>query len=246
MNPFGDSDEQFLLRLRQEVEAWEQAGTITAEQGQAILDRYPAADSLPGAAARKRQALVVGLSILGAALVGLGIITFFAANWDDIPKSVRLAVLVAGVALSYGAGYYLWQRAGYVGRGRGVGPAGLHHLRGRGASRRPGLPHPGAPSQPDPLLVLGRAPPSLRYTLTASDVSGHSPVPGRRRIPAGALAGTGFGRRSLPLDHRCLSAPWGRCSTPLAGPRNRSTSGSRWADFSAPSGYSRSSERFTC
>ena len=117
MNPFGDSDERFLLRLRREVEAWEQAGTITAEQGQAILARYPAADSLPGAAARKRQALVVGLSILGAALVGLGIITFFAANWDDIPKSVRLAVLVAGVALSYGAGYYLWQRAGYVGVG---------------------------------------------------------------------------------------------------------------------------------
>ena len=117
MNPFGDSDERFLQRLRREVEAWEQAGTITAEQGQAILARYPAADSLPGVAARKRQALVLGLSILGAALVGLGIITFFAANWDDIPKSVRLAVLVAGVALSYGAGYYLWQRAGYAGVG---------------------------------------------------------------------------------------------------------------------------------
>ena len=117
MNPFGDSDERFLLRLRWEVETWQQNGTITAEQGRAILARYPAADSLTGAAARKRQALVVGLSILGAALVGLGIITFFAANWDEIPRGVKLGVLVAGVALSYGAGYYLWQRAGYAGVG---------------------------------------------------------------------------------------------------------------------------------
>ena len=78
-----DPHRRFLSQLRQEVEAWEREGTITAEQGRAILSRYPA-DSPDSATARSRQALVVGLSILGAALVGLGIITFFAANWDDM------------------------------------------------------------------------------------------------------------------------------------------------------------------
>ena len=102
----------FLARLRREVEAWQQDGTITAEQGQAILARYPAYS--PGyEASRRRQALVVGLSILGAILIGLGVITFFAANWDEISRGVKLGSLVVGMALSYGAGYFVWQRMGY-------------------------------------------------------------------------------------------------------------------------------------
>ena len=113
MNPFEDFNRRFVSQLRQEVEEWQQDGTISAEQGQAILARYPA-DSVGYEAARRRQGLVVGLSILGAVLVGLGIITFFAANWDEIPRSVKLGALVAGVVLSYGAGFFLWQRLGYT------------------------------------------------------------------------------------------------------------------------------------
>ena len=113
MMPFGDSGRSFMSRLRQEVEAWEREGTITAEQAQEILARYPE-DSPDYEAARRRQALVVGFSILGAVLVGLGVITFFAANWDEIPRGVKLGALFAGVAISYGAGYLLWQRLGYT------------------------------------------------------------------------------------------------------------------------------------
>ena len=113
MLPFRDVGRSFVSRLREEVEAWQRDGTITADQAQAILARYPE-DSAGYEAARRRQALVVGFSILGAALLGLGIITFFAANWDEIPRGVKLAALVAGVALSYGAGYLLWQRLGYT------------------------------------------------------------------------------------------------------------------------------------
>ena len=88
-------------------------GVISAEQGRAILARYP--PESPGyEAARRRQALVVGLSILGAALVGLGIISFFAANWDEIPRGIKLGSLVISILLAYGAGYFLWQRLGYT------------------------------------------------------------------------------------------------------------------------------------
>lgn len=113
MNPFEDFDRRFVSRLRREVEEWQQDGTISAEQGRAILARYPA-DSVGYEAARRRQGLVIGLSILGAVLVGLGVITFFAANWDEIPRSVKLGALIAGVVLSYGAGFFLWQRLGYA------------------------------------------------------------------------------------------------------------------------------------
>ena len=113
MNSFGDFNQRFVSHLRQEIEVWQQDGTITAEQGRAILGRYPA-DSPGYEASRRRRALVVGLSILGAVLLGLGIITFFAANWAEIPRGVKLGTLVVGTAVSYGAGYYIWQRLGYV------------------------------------------------------------------------------------------------------------------------------------
>ena len=113
LNPFEDFDRRFVSQLRREVEEWQRDGTISAEQGQAILARYPG-DSVGYETARRRQGLVIGLSILGAVLVGLGIITFFAANWDEIPRSVKLGALIAGVVLSYGAGFFLWQRLGYT------------------------------------------------------------------------------------------------------------------------------------
>ena len=112
MNPPEDSNQRFASRLLQEVEAWQGDGTITAEQGQAILARYPAYP--PGyEASRRWHPLIVGLSVLGAVLIGLGVITFFAANWEAIPRGVKLGSLAAGMALSYGAGYVIWQRMGY-------------------------------------------------------------------------------------------------------------------------------------
>ncbi len=111
MNPLDANTPRFVSRLREEVEAWLEDGTVTDEQAQAILARYP--DYPPGhEASRRRQGLVTGLSILGGVLIGLGVITFFAANWDEIPKTVKLASLIAAMALSYGAGYAIWQRSG--------------------------------------------------------------------------------------------------------------------------------------
>ena len=108
----GDFSRRFASQLREEVQEWERDGTITTEQAQSILSRYPGT-SADHEAARRRQALVVGLSILGAVLVGLGVITFFAANWNEIPRGVKLGALVVGIALSYGSGFFLWQRLGY-------------------------------------------------------------------------------------------------------------------------------------
>ena len=111
MSPFSDGDYKFVSRLREELKAWQRDGTITSEQVQAILVRYP--DYPPGhEASRRRQRLVTGLSILGGILIGLGVITFFASNWDEISHGVKLASLIAGMLLSYGAGYALWQRSG--------------------------------------------------------------------------------------------------------------------------------------
>ncbi len=112
MTPFDADNQRFVSRLRDEVASWQQDGTISDEQAHAILARYP--ENVPGyEASRRRQPLVVALSVLGAVLIGLGVISFYAANWDEISRTVRLVSLIAGVLLSYGAGYYVWQRTSY-------------------------------------------------------------------------------------------------------------------------------------
>ena len=111
MNPLDANNHRFVARLREEVEAWQRDGVVTDEQADAILARYP--DYAPGfEASRRRQSLVVALSVLGAVLIGLGVITFFAANWDEISRTTKLVALIAGVLLSYGSGYLVWQRSG--------------------------------------------------------------------------------------------------------------------------------------
>jgi uncharacterized membrane protein len=54
---------------------------------------------------RERMAAVLG--VMGALVTGFGVILFFAANWGDIPRWLRVASLIAGMALLYGLGYYL-------------------------------------------------------------------------------------------------------------------------------------------
>lgn len=111
MSSTDPGDHRFVSRLRQEVEVWSRDGDITPEQARAILARYPETPAA-GESSRRRQRLVAGLAILGSVLIGLGVITFYAANWDEIPRGLRLASLLAAMLLAYGAGYAIWQRRG--------------------------------------------------------------------------------------------------------------------------------------
>ena len=232
INPSENANNQrFVARLRLEVEAWLQDGTVTAEQAQAILARYPA--YVPGyEASRRRQSLVVGLSILGAILIGLSVITFFAANWDEISRSVKLGSLIVGMALSYGSGYYLWNRAGYgayavalVLLGCIIYGAGVHLI---------GQIYHIDVEQPQPLdvLVPRHSAPGLRHPFPPGDGPCHRSVPGRRGLPIGSLVGGGFRlkyclidfARGFPLKCRhivCGPLPF-TCSVPL---RDRQSEG---------------------
>ena len=108
----GPVPEQFLDRLTEEVRQWRDDGTITDEQARAILDRYPSGRSgVPGRLAQGR--LVQALAIVGAVLVGLGVILFFAANWDGIPRGGKFALLGAVVLGAHGLAYFLWAVQGY-------------------------------------------------------------------------------------------------------------------------------------
>ena len=103
------ADPRFLAGLPAEVEHWRASGIISGEQARDILGSY----DFPEAAEAPRNRLVTVLLIMGAVLVGLGVILFVAANWQEIPSGVKLAMMFIGVPVIYGAGFLLRYRFDY-------------------------------------------------------------------------------------------------------------------------------------
>ncbi len=101
------ASDQFRRSLRQEGEQWQREGLLSGEQWQRLRDRY-GLDALE-AQAENRFTLI--LMALGAVLVGIGVITYGAANWDEIPKVVRsVGLFGAFLATSFG-GFGLFRSA---------------------------------------------------------------------------------------------------------------------------------------
>ncbi len=88
--------------LRGEVDAWVRDGLISPEQAERIKARYPVAPEH-----RDYSRLIAILSTLGVLLVGAGVILFFAANWQGIPKWGKLTLILGAIMATHGLGYYL-------------------------------------------------------------------------------------------------------------------------------------------
>ena len=93
----------FLKRLRRELPQWREEGWIVAESEPAILAHVAAQ---AGGARRAPLAF----AILGVILFGAGVITFFAANWAEMAKIAKLAVLFGGLWSAYAAAGWLLTR----------------------------------------------------------------------------------------------------------------------------------------
>jgi uncharacterized membrane protein len=89
----------FEERIAAEARAWAEEGLVSPEQADAIAARYADTERV-----RRRDRFVQTLAFVGAIGVGLGVILFFAANWDAIPRFTRLAMLVIGIVALYAGG----------------------------------------------------------------------------------------------------------------------------------------------
>jgi uncharacterized membrane protein len=89
----------FEQRVATEAQAWAEEGLVSREQAAAIAARYADTERV-----RRRDRFVQTLAFVGAIGIGLGVILFFAANWDGIPRFARLAVLVVGIVTLYAGG----------------------------------------------------------------------------------------------------------------------------------------------
>lgn len=93
--------------LENEGPKWVDQNIISDEQYQRILSQYD----------HKQQNLSI-LTVLGSVLVGLGILSFIAANWQQIPQFYRLILIVLLMCGFYTGGSALY-RKGH----RNAGPA---------------------------------------------------------------------------------------------------------------------------
>lgn len=88
------TDGGYRKRLAEDLPLWREAGWVTEKGEKEILA------SLEGRRSAFGLAAIAGT--LGAVLLGAGVIAFVGANWEDMPRIVRFALLVAAMAVAYG------------------------------------------------------------------------------------------------------------------------------------------------
>jgi uncharacterized membrane protein len=106
--PQGEPGHEFLGQLPAEVEHWRQERLIGARHAAAILRRY----GLPTEALERRWRLgrtISILAILGAILIGIGIILLIASNRQefDISRGAKVALIMGSTVFLYLVGYVL-------------------------------------------------------------------------------------------------------------------------------------------
>ncbi len=109
--------EPWLKWLRDEVALWKNEGIIEDSQARAIMLRYPQT----GEETARGSRLVTLLSVMGALLLGVGVILFFAANWQVMPKWLKVGIVLGSILIAYGTGYWLaFEKGNYPRVGRAL------------------------------------------------------------------------------------------------------------------------------
>ncbi|EKQ70467.1 putative membrane protein [Leptolyngbyaceae cyanobacterium JSC-12] len=98
--------EKFRRQLRQESEKWWSEGLIDAALYEQLAARYQF-NQLEGEASNRFVTILMGL---GAVLLGLGAITFVAANWQEWSRSLKMLLLISTFVGVNATGFYLWRK----------------------------------------------------------------------------------------------------------------------------------------
>ncbi|AFY64525.1 DUF2157 domain-containing protein [Geitlerinema sp. PCC 7407] len=99
------ASEKFRRQLRQEAERWQTEGLIDPSLLQRLAERYRF-EELETAARNRFVAVLLGL---GCILLGLGVISFVAANWQTYSRLTKVIMLLTLFVSVNSAGFYLWR-----------------------------------------------------------------------------------------------------------------------------------------
>ncbi len=97
--------EGFRRQLKQEAEQWQKEGLISADLFQQIADRYEFNTLAPN-----NQNFTVILYSVAGILIGLGVITFVAANWQGLDRNTKVFLLFSWLIGINTIGFHFWQR----------------------------------------------------------------------------------------------------------------------------------------
>lgn len=98
------ASEKFRRQLRAESEQWLQDGLISPEIRSRLAERYQLS-GLEQEASRQFLNVLLGL---GGTLLGLGAITFVAANWQGMAPLLKVVLLLGGLISVNSCGFWLW------------------------------------------------------------------------------------------------------------------------------------------
>lgn len=115
------ASDAFRRELQQEAKRWQGEGLISDEQFRVLAQRYQF-DALDTAA---RDRFVMTLLGLGSLLVGIGAITFVAANWPVLSQAIKAGLLFGAMVIANGCGWALLTWNSRSDRGQRLGQAAL-------------------------------------------------------------------------------------------------------------------------
>ena len=113
------ASDEFRRELQREAQQWRSGGLISAEQFQTLAEKYDFA-TLETAA---RDRFIMILLGLGSILIGIGALTFVAANWQALSQTVKAGLLFTAMVICDLAGFGLMNRVGPHDRWRRLGQA---------------------------------------------------------------------------------------------------------------------------
>ncbi|MEN9519546.1 MAG: hypothetical protein RLZZ381_2134 [Cyanobacteriota bacterium] len=99
------TSEKFRYQLRQEVQQWQEEGIISSEAYEQLVLRYRL-EELDSASRDRFIIIVLGLGFI---LLGLGVITFVAANWQVWSRSIKVLLLLSLFMGTNCVGFSLWR-----------------------------------------------------------------------------------------------------------------------------------------
>jgi uncharacterized membrane protein len=104
MIPNQNLSTKFRAALRNELPVWIQKGIISEQAAKQLLDAYQL-DNLKHESTRLLSAVIF---TIGGVLLGGGVISFVAANWEVIPTPIKLALLFFALISFHAVGFWLW------------------------------------------------------------------------------------------------------------------------------------------
>jgi uncharacterized membrane protein len=100
---------RFRRQLKEQLGILETDGILSPPQVQQLTDRY----QLGNLAAETTQSLLMTIYMIGSVLIGIGIISFVAAHWEELSRTFKVALLFAAMLAAHAGGFILWRWSGY-------------------------------------------------------------------------------------------------------------------------------------